>query len=187
MRLFIAVEIPDDLKDQLVALKTDIPGAAWVKRPSLHLTLRFLGDGIDPIRLTPIKTALASVKAAPFTLALRGVGRFPEGNRPSRPARVLWVGITEQPALYMLQAAVERSVEGVGFPPEDRPFSAHITLARLKGEGHAQQVAQFLEKHKAYRAEPFEVNRFHLVSSLLTPQGSEYRYEASFPLTEADH
>jgi 2'-5' RNA ligase len=185
MRLFVAVEIPNEVKDQLVALRSDIPGASWVKRPALHLTLRFLGDGIDPIRLTPIQKALAAVKGAPFDVNLRGVGRFPEGDR--RPARVLWAGIADQPALHTLQAAVEQTVGSVGFPPEERPFSAHITLARLKGEGNSKTVADFLEKHKGLRAEPFEVKEFHLVSSLLTPQGSAYRYEASFPLTEADH
>ena len=112
MRLFVAIELPDEVKDQLVALKTDIPGATWVKTPAMHLTLRFLGDHINAICLTPIKTALASIKAAPFTLALGGTGRFPSGTR--RPARVLWVGIADQPALLTLQSAVEQRLAGGG-------------------------------------------------------------------------
>ena len=177
MRLFVAIDLPPDLKDRLLALKTDIPGAVWVKPPALHLTLRFLGDPIDPIRLTPIRTALASVKAAPFPLTLRGTGRFPSGDR--RPARVLWVGMADQPALTALQAAVEQALVPLGFAPEDRPFSPHITLARLKGEG---SVARFLDRHGAFRAEPFTVSEFHLVSSTLTPGGPNYRHEATFPL-----
>lgn len=178
MRLFVAVEIPTPVKAQLVALATPIPDATWVKPQAIHLTLRFLGDGIDPIRLTPIKKALASVNAAPFTVTLHGVGRFPPGKRP---ARVLWAGVAEQPALLTLQAAVEQALNVVGFEPEARPFSPHITLARLKGEG---SVAPFLQKHGAFRAEPFTASEFYLVSSVLTPQGPNYRYEAHFPLTD---
>ena len=107
---------------------------------------------------------------------MRGVGRFPPGKRP---ARVLWAGIVEQPALLALQAAVETALGAVGFEPEDRPFSPHITLARLKGDA---TVERFLQQHGAFRAEPFTVSEFYLVSSLLTPQGPLYRYEAHFPL-----
>src|SRR4051794_31452928 len=106
MRLFVAIELSPQSKEGLVALKTDIPGASWVKPSAMHLTLRFLGDQIEPIRLKPIEKALASIKATPFTLALRGAGRFPEGTK--KPARVLWIGLADQPALLTLQAAVEQ-------------------------------------------------------------------------------
>jgi 2'-5' RNA ligase len=182
MRLFIAAEIPADVKAQLVALKSDISGATWVKPDAMHLTLRFLGDQIDPIRLLPIKTALESIKAEPFPVVLRGTGRFPPGTK--RPARVLWVGIADQPALLALQASVERAVAAVGFDPEDRAFSPHITLARLKPEGNAAQVARFLEKQRAFRTEPFTVSAFYLISSLLTPQGPNYHHEASISLRD---
>lgn len=183
MRLFAAVEFPDAVKDQLVALKTDIPGAAWVKRPALHLTLRFLGDPIDPIRLTPIKLALASVQSDAFTLTLRGVGRFPENAR--RPARVLWVGIEAQPALLALHQAVESALAEADFPPEDRAFSPHVTLARLKGgdgEPQASQVARFIENHKAFHSAAIPITAFHLFSSVLTPQGPRYTDEATIGL-----
>lgn len=189
MRLFVAIELPPEVKEQLTALKADIFGASWVKPPALHLTLRFLGDRIDPIRMTPIKTALASVKGAPFPLALRGTGRFPALRRPSgsKPARVLWVGIAEQPALLALQAAVEQALATVDFPPEERAFSPHITLARLKDDGSVEeqstQVRRFLERTQDFRAEPFTVEQFILVSSLLTSEGPMYRHEAIFPLT----
>lgn len=177
MRLFVAIEFPDEVKDQLVALEANVSGATWVKRPAMHLTLSFLGDGIAPIRLTPIKTALGAIEAAPFEIALRGVGRFP--SQPKRPARVLWVGIKDQPRLIALQAAVAGALAEVGFTPEDRPFSPHVTLARLKNGG---RVDGFLDQHKAFRAEPFPVSEFHLFSSVLTPQGPNYRREASFAL-----
>lgn len=181
MRLFIAIEIPNDVKAQLGALKSDIPGATWVKPAAMHLTLRFLGDRIDPIRLPPIKMALGSIKAEPFSVTLSGTGRFPPGTK--RPARVLWAGMDEPPALLALQASVERAVAAVGFEPEGRGFNPHITLARLKdGSASTMQIAHFLEQRRAFRAEPFTVSAFYLISSLLTPQGPQYRHEASFAL-----
>lgn len=180
MRLFIAIEMPPDVKEQLAALKSEIPGATWVKPGAMHLTLRFLGDGIDPIRLMPITTALGAIRAESFAVGLRGTGRFPPGTK--RPARVLWVGIDAPPALAKLHAAVERAVAAVGFPPEDRDFSPHITLARLKPPAGAAQVERFLERQRSFRADPFTAAEFHLISSLLMPQGPNYRHEASFPL-----
>src|SRR5512134_3292703 len=76
-RLFIAIELPDSVKDQLLKLRADIPGAAWVKRQGYHLTLRFLGDGIEAPKLESIKGALAAVTESPFTMQLQDVGRFP--------------------------------------------------------------------------------------------------------------
>lgn len=182
MRLFVAVELPPEHKAKLVALRRDIPGATWVKDPALHLTLRFLGDQIDAIRLTPIRTALGAIKAASFALTLRGTGRFPPN--PKRPARVLWVGIAEQSALMGLQMAVEQALAEVGFEPEERPFSPHITLARFKGDGPNSRLDHFLEQHGDFSAEPFTVNAFYLVASTLKPDGPVYRHEGSFPLRE---
>ncbi len=181
MRLFTAIELSPQSKERLAALRTDIPGATWVRPSAMHLTLRFLGDQIDPIRLLPIQRALASIKAAPFTLILRDAGRVPESTK--KPARVLWIGLAGQPALTTLQTAVEQTVISLGFPAEERAFSPHITLARLKQEGRSAELDQFLEQQRGFRAEPFTVSEFFLVSSLLTPQVPIYHHEASFALT----
>ncbi len=180
MRLFVAIELPDDVKDQLMALQTEISGAVWVKRPALHLTLRFLGDRIDPIRLTPIKLALESVHADAFTLALGGVGRFPSSTR--RPARVIWAGLDTQPALMTLHSAIERALAEAAFLPDDRTFSPHITRARLKDDDNAAQIAHFFDQHHNFYSEPFKTSAFHLFSSVLTPQGPQYRDEEIFRL-----
>ncbi|MBI1255977.1 MAG: RNA 2',3'-cyclic phosphodiesterase [Chloroflexi bacterium] len=180
MRLFVAIELPAQSREQLVALRTELPGATWVKSSALHLTLRFLGDRIEPIRLVPLQTALASIRAEPFALTLQGIGRFPESTK--KPARVLWVGLVEQPALLDLQRTVEQALIAVGFAAEERAFSAHITLARLKNTGRSPELDHFLDQQKQFQAEPFTVREFLLVSSLLTPQGPIYHHEARFPL-----
>lgn len=178
MRLFIAIELPDDLKDRLAGLKTVIPAANWVKRAGYHLTLSFLGE-VDSDRVPALTAALSSIQSPSFSVTLRGAGRFP----PKGAARVLWIGTETQPALIALHQQVERALVPLCFPTEDRSFSAHITLARLKTDAR-REVEAFLEKHRDWRADPFPVTAFHLIESTLTPQGAHYRIEHSFPLNE---
>lgn len=179
-RLFVAIALPDALKETLTHLRADIPGAAWVKPPALHLTLRFLGD-VEAARVPALTTALNSLRAAPFSLALHGVGRFPLQAR--KPARVLWVGLAPQPALAALYGQIEQTVIRLGFPPDGHPFSGHITLARLKAERPLREVDDFLAAHWAFTATAFPVTEFTLYSSVLSPNGPAYTPEAVFPLT----
>lgn len=169
-RLFVAIDIP--FKDQLQDLKTDIPTARWVQPQQMHLTLRFIGADVPDKQVEPIKSALMSVTFAPFELTVAGVGRFPAGQK--KPPRVLWVGTQPQPALLELHKIVETALAGVGFPPEDNPFKAHITLARLKAP--SSEFDQFLVDHADFHAGTFTVHQFILFSSLLTPQGSRYSH-----------
>ncbi len=179
-RLFIAISLPDDLKMMLTHLRADIPGATWVKPPAMHLTLRFLGDQVEAARVPTLKMALAGLRAAPFDLTLQGVGRFPPNTR--KPARVLWVGLAAQPALHALYRSIEQAVVGLGFPPDDHDFSAHITLARLKSDRVVREVDDFLAAHQSFSAPPFAVSQFTLYASTLSPQGPTYTPEAVFPL-----
>lgn len=178
-RLFVAIDLPDSIKDQIATLCSGVPGAKWVQRSQLHLTLRFIGE-VDTPHLQQIKTALASVQAAPFTMALQGVGQFP----PKRAARVLWVGIAAPPALRQLHRQVEEALERVGLSPEDRPFEAHITLARLKFLPPPSAVQRYLSQHSSFQSEPILVEAFILYSSVLSPQGPTYRQEAVYPLRQ---
>lgn len=179
-RLFVAIDLPDPIKDHLTKMCSGVPGAKWVQRPQLHLTMRFIGE-VDTPKFQEIKTALAGVQSEAFTMTLQGIGRFP----PKGAARVLWVGIAPQPALHQLQRQIENSlVQGIGLTPEDRPFSAHITLARLKSPPPPQTVERFLSQHEQFQTEVIAVESFVLYSSILTPQGPHYRREASFALMD---
>ena len=179
-RLFIAIELPDSVKDQLLKLRADIPGATWVKPHGYHLTLRFLGDGIEEAKLEPIKDALAAVTGNAFSVQLQGVGRFPPN--PKQSARVLWVGVSTPPVLNQLYQQIERAVTGLGFPPEGRAFNPHITLARLKSVKPEPKVDQFLQAHRNFKTAPISVSEFHLISSVLSAQGATYHTEATFHL-----
>ena len=177
MRLFVAVDLPDVVKDRLVAFKTDIPTARWTNRHQMHITLFFLGE---TDRMAEVRAALEGVQANPFDLSLAGVGRFPGGSR--RPPRVLWAGIDAPPELARLQARVVSALAAVGFEPDTRPFSPHITLARLKAERTVPAAAAFIERHTDFRAGPVHVDRFTLYASQLTPHGSRYTVQAQYPL-----
>ncbi|MCS7071368.1 MAG: RNA 2',3'-cyclic phosphodiesterase [Anaerolinea sp.] len=179
-RLFIAVELPEPVKQRLADLRAPIPGAAWVSMHAFHVTLRFVGDDIDEPTMIALRDGLTAVRGAPFAFSLRGAGRFPPGDR--RPPRVLWIGISAPPALLALQAAVERAVIAAGFPPEARSFSPHLTLARLKHPESGPAVEAFIRQHDGFRSEPIAVDAFHLIASTLTPSGAQYRTLRTYPL-----
>jgi 2'-5' RNA ligase len=180
LRLFVAIEIPDEVKAQLAGLKTDLPGAVWVKPAALHVTLKFLGDGISAGRVPELTDSLNTVRGEPFMLALEGVGRFPPGERA--PARVLWAGLAAPRELARLAAAVDVAMAALGFAPETRPFAPHLTLARLKDAHARAEVAAFLSRHAGLRSAPFPVQACALFSSQLTSQGAVYTRLAEFPL-----
>ena len=179
-RLFVAVELPPAVRADLGALRADIPGARWVKPEQMHLTLRFIGADVPDDRVKPIQDALATVTGAAFSLTVRGVGRFPPGDR--KPPRVLWVGLDKAPALFALQRGVESALATAGFEPEDRPFSAHITLARVNARQPVPQADRWLRAHADFVAGPFAVDQFVLIQSTLTPQGSRYQTIGVYPL-----
>lgn len=179
-RLFVAIELPAVITEKIVALRTDIPTARWVKAQQMHLTLRFIGDDVLHDAVESIKEALAQINAQTFPLEIGGVGRFPPAAK--KAPRVLWVGIGQQPALNALHDKVESALEKVGFQREDRDFNPHITLARLKLRRPAPEATTFLEQHTDFVAGSLTVERFILFNSTLTPQGPRYKHEAVFDL-----
>lgn len=176
-RLFAAIDLPETVKDQLAGLCQGVPGARWVSREQMHLTLRFIGD-VDNQRFEAIRQGLERVQAAPFEMALRGVGQFP----PRGAARVLWAGVPVSPALMALQQQVASTLLDLGLEPEDRPFAPHITLARLKSPPVPLLIGRYLNQYAAFHTPPIPVQAFALYSSLLRPEGPVYRHEAVYPL-----
>lgn len=180
MRLFIAIEIPDDLKKQISCLQVEIPGARWVPAEQIHLTLAFLGE-VEESVVEPLNTELALIPRHEFKLCFSGTGCFPKCHRP----RVLWIGVELNPRLNELAALVHKAVRVCGIPQEDRRFSPHITLARLKLPESRQSDA-FLDRHEKLKFTPFPVREFTLFQSRLTQQGAVHIPLKSFPLTPAD-
>jgi 2'-5' RNA ligase len=143
---------------------------AWTAVDNLHITLKFLG-GVEDTRLPDVTAALAQAVSVPaFDVPVRGLGAFPT---PSRP-RVLWAGTAAAPAFGALAAAVDRALGSVGFPAEDRSFTPHVTLGRVRDGRRDPGLAGALA---AAAAEPFgvlRVARVSLMRSDLSPRGARY-------------
>ena len=175
-RLFVAIDLPNQAQAELLALQTQLPGARWVPAEQLHLTLRFLGDVEDTV-IPLLTAALAGVQETPFDLSLHGVGHFPPRTHP----KVLWTGVSPCEQLSSVQQQIESAVQSVGLPAEERPFSPHITLARLK-ETPTAAVLDFEQRHHQFRYGPLAVTAFHLYESTLTGKGAVHERRHSFPL-----
>src|SRR5690349_15256218 len=141
-RLFAAIRPPAPVIARLLALEGGIAGARWQDEGQLHLTLRFAGE-LDACQAEDLAEALAGVHAAPFTLALRGVGHFERKGR----AHTLYAGLAPSDPLVALQRKVESAARRAGLPPEPRKFAPHITLARLNSA--SGPVLPFLAAHGA--------------------------------------
>jgi len=156
-------------------LQSGVPGARWSTREQLHLTLRFIGEA-DGRDANAIDEALATISAPRFTLELKGVGAF-GGKNP----RALWAGVAPNEALIHLQRKIESAIQRLGFPAEERKYTPHVTLARLRATP-AGRVMDYLSDHGLYASPSFEVNEFVLFSSRLTPNGSIYVAEREYAL-----
>ncbi len=176
-RLFVALHLPEMMIAALQPLCTGLPGVRWSLPRQMHLTLRFIGE-VDEQRSQQVRATLQMIHGIPFDLQLQGVGQFPPRGRP----RVLWVGVQAPPALFQLQSDINRTIIEAGCPSEDRPFAAHITLARLKIPPDAAALRAYFERHQTFRTPTFTAREFILYSSQLTPAGSIYQPEAVYPL-----
>jgi 2'-5' RNA ligase len=178
-RLFVAIDLPDELRVAASDLCSTLGDARRVPAEQLHLTLRFIGD-VDAETCSAIKKSLAGISVPSFVLTVRGIGHFPPGHHP----RVLWVGLGKSEPLLTLQREVELALVGAGIAPEERRFSPHITIARLRDTPPAQ-VLSLEERHRDFGGGSFTVTAFHLYSSILTRSGAIHTREATYPLSPA--
>ncbi|MFQ5955434.1 MAG: RNA 2',3'-cyclic phosphodiesterase [Kiloniellales bacterium] len=179
IRLFVAIPLPEDLRQRLGGLCAGVPGAKWVRPENLHLSLRFIGE-VEETLMDDIDGALGRIRSPAFEVTFREVGRFETGRQP----RVLWVGIERCPPLERLHDKIEAAITGQGLDPEPRKFKPHVTLARLKNSSPAR-VGAYLSVHGLFRHGPVPVECFTLFSSRLGKSGAVYRAEAEYPLDPA--
>lgn len=175
-RLFIALDLPEDVVATLDRLCQGLPGVRWSDPEQFHLTLRFIGE-VDQGTFYEIGEALAGVAHPPFELALKGLGQFPPRGAP----HTLWAGV-EDPAgaLPGLRRRIERVLEEVGLPAERRKFTPHVTLGRFKSPPPEERMGSYLFRRNLFRTDPFPVSSFALYTSRLRPEGSLYAVEATY-------
>ncbi len=175
-RLFVAIDLPREVKEALVALQVGLPGARWVEAEGLHLTLRFIGE-VSSDDADEVHDALASVAGAPFTARIEGSGTFPSRGAP----RVVWAGTVRDAPLERLKRQVDGALRRAGCAPEGRKFAPHVTLARLKGAS-AERTAAFVAHIAPRIGTTIEVREFVLFSSRLSHDGAVHTAEAVYPL-----
>jgi 2'-5' RNA ligase len=186
MRLFVAIEIPEDVRATLGELIKNLrgacPDARWVRLTGLHVTLKFIGD-TPTENLDQIKTALEKLPPhAPIRLNFGGLGFFPNARRPS----VLWAGVEAVPELGALATAIERALAPTGDQPkEHKKFTPHLTLARFKESLAVDALRLAIEKAVPLEFGSVTATEFHLYQSVLKPGGSEYTRLATFSLSRS--
>lgn len=164
-RLFVALELPDDLKQELIRLQPAAERGVRLTRPEqMHATLHFLGD-MEP---EPVAAALATVRSPAFSLSFSGVGQFAKRRGPT----VLWAGIAPSEGLSALYAATGAALQPTGYVAEKRPYAPHITLARCEPGTPQRLIQDFLTRHAAWAAADIMITEFKLYSSQLTANGS---------------
>lgn len=185
-RLFAAIDLPAEFHDRVADVAEQLRGAGWRARwtnpAGVHLTLKFYGD--VPVESIPeMSAALRSAIApsAPFVLKSQGAGVFPGKRRP----RVFWLGVGGDTAsLGRLQQAVEQASERLGFPPEQRAFNPHLTVARFRPEDleTVQGLDRRLDAIGALPVLRLPVERVKLFRSELRRGGAVYTVVDEFPL-----
>jgi 2'-5' RNA ligase len=186
VRLFVALEIPSTVRENLAALLKQLREISsqprWVRPENLHVTLKFIGE-VPPEKLGAIRQGLSSLHSnSPVKLEFRGLGFFPIEKRQ----RVFWAGINASPNLKILAADIESAAEKVGVPREERPFSPHLTLARFQPPGLPEKLRSAIQDNQAREFGALETRQFHLIESKLKPSGAEYTTLESFTFAGAE-
>jgi 2'-5' RNA ligase len=175
MRTFVAIPLSDEcrtmldrLQQSLRAHKADV---RWVAIPSIHLTLKFLGEA-DPAIIPGLAESLTKATQSQhgFELRLHGLGCFPNPRNP----HVIWCGIDgETGSLSQLQQQVETACAAFGFAPENRAFHPHLTLGRVKGKRNLQPLMDYIKIGSDLEC-GFAADHFNVYESVLRPQGAVY-------------
>jgi 2'-5' RNA ligase len=191
LRCFIAVHIPGDIRQaigrSLAGLYKGVGRSTvrWVAPENIHLTLKFLGD-VSPSALDLLQEMLTAEAArhSPFQMRVETLGVFPNLKR----LRVSWVGLEAPESLAVLQRGVEAAMARLGYPPEDRAFSPHLTLGRVQDHVVPEELAHLRASLEAVQfggLGPVRVDNVHLMKSELRPGGSVYSTIATAPLSES--
>jgi RNA 2',3'-cyclic 3'-phosphodiesterase len=191
MRLFVALQIPAEVREALSKLVSELCQIAsssgrdkpkWVKPENHHVTLKFIGE-TPAAKLDAIRETLSAVRSGQqVTLGFRGLGFFPNEKQP----RIFWAGMRTSQNLQTLAADVDQSLEKMGFARETRPFAPHLTLARFEPPGIAENLRIAIQKDMVREFGSCTANEFHLIESKLNPSGAEYTSLQTFRFSTAE-
>ena len=175
IRLFFALELPEELRQRIAMLAGGIDRARFVPPENLHITLRFIGETDEPT-LQDIALAADGVRFEPVPVTLAGAGHFETGNRVT----AVWIGVEPSAPLTALRGRIESALVRAGLPPERRRFKPHVTVARMN-RARPAEVRDWMAANTVFRAMPFTAARFVLFSSTPGREGPAYTPLCGFP------
>lgn len=176
MRLFVALDLPWEVKEELSELSCNLPGARWVPTDNFHLTLRFIGKA-NRLQAEEIDLALASLRGRSFEFSLSGLGWFEKNGR----VNTLYAGVERNADLARLQTKVETALNRCGLTPDKRRFTPHVTLARMD-MSVTPALTSFVQANNLYRSTPIRADNVTLFSSFLGKDQPTYTPEAEYAL-----
>ena len=183
MRLFVALEIPSTVRQNLATLLDSLRAVTkeprWVRAENLHVTLTFLGEVAEG-KVGEVRGALGVIRSGnAISLEFRGLGFFPNEKHP----RVFWAGMEASPNLKTLAGDIEGAMEKLGIPREKREFSPHLTLARFERPCLPEALRKLIADNQQCEFGSLRASEFHLIQSNLKPTGAEYTTVATFQFT----
>ncbi len=179
IRLFVGLDLPQSVKDQLSELQRGLPTALWRPQEKMHLTLRFIGNLEEPTAEDVLKE-LRYVRFPAFHLSLAGIGYFTRSDIPHH----IWAGVAEDKAVRELQSKIDVAVKKAGAGTEDKfKFTPHVTLGKLFG-ADMNDVFKYIQANNLFHTEPFEITSFTLYQSIAREngEGKYYKEIEEFPL-----
>jgi RNA 2',3'-cyclic 3'-phosphodiesterase len=185
IRAFIAVNLASPVIEEIAKVCSFLREAQgdirWTRREGLHLTLKFLGD-IERSQVEPILAAMRETmrKWPPLHILARGLGAFPSLRRP----RVLWVGLNGE-GLQEISEALETALMPLDFPPEEREFTPHLTLGRVRSLRGWEHVLAVVKEYQQTHFGESTVDQVTLYQSELRPDGAVYSPLGSVPLQQS--
>ena len=180
IRAFLGIDLPAAVRSDLMVQQFLLPLPRKVDPSQFHLTLVFLGEVPEPM-LEAAHEGFLALRAAPFALALKGIGHF-GGEKP----RAVWAGVAPSDPLMRLQAKAEHIARRAGCPLESRRFRPHVTLGRFSPPplAEAMQLERAIAQGHGFATAPWQVNQITLWQSHLGPKGPRYDVLATYPLAE---
>jgi 2'-5' RNA ligase len=183
IRAFVAVRVGDEVEAALAGFIDEVrladDGIAWMRRENLHVTLKFLGAGIDSAKLPALEEGLNRIanNTSALHVCTRGIGGFPDLRRP----RILWTGL-ECDALAVLATRIEDAAVAAGFDRVERPWAPHLTIGRVRDPRKAKKVREWLESSRDREFGESQVSEVSVYRSRLSSKGSSYERLAAFRL-----
>ena len=178
-RLFVALPVPEEIADTLVALQSGVPDARWVPSEHFHVTLCFAGEVQGGV-MRDLEEELSDIAGPPFSVAIAGVEQLSSGKQP----RALVASVEKSDRLDWLQQKISTVARNCGIELERRKFRPHVTLDRFASNAETgHHLAQFMASHSTFKAGPWIADHFALFSSRGGRNGSIYTEEAAYRLT----